>query len=64
MPLQAAMPHNRLDPAARAVLAAHLRRLSATLVPGIAEGKLHLGIPLAPDVPPERRDAALGVLKA
>ncbi|MBI4986027.1 MAG: c-type cytochrome [Rhodocyclales bacterium] len=62
--LRAPMPRYRLDARAVAALAAYLRHLSTGPAPGVENGILHLGTVVAPDVPPQRRDAMLDVLRA
>lgn len=63
-PLQPLMARYDLDAPAVKALSAYLRLLSARPVPGIVGETLHLGTVITPDVPPQRREALLEVLRA
>jgi hypothetical protein len=64
IPFRPLMAHYDLDAHAVKALAAYLRQLSDEPVPGVAGETLHLGTVIAPDVPPQQREALLEVLRA
>lgn len=63
-PLVAPMPRFDLDDAQVDAVVAYLRSLSAQATPGVEPGVLHLATVIAPDAPPGREAAVVGVLKA
>ncbi len=64
VPLRPPMARYHLDHRSVAALAAYLRALSSSAVPGMDGATLHLGTVITPDVPFSRREALLEVLRA
>ena len=62
-PLVAPMPRYALDDASVSALAAYLRTLSATPAPGVEADTLHVATIVTPDVPPERAEKVLDVVR-
>lgn len=64
LPFGPLMQHYALGSKDVSALAAYLRYLSDKPVPGMEAGTIQLATVVTPDVPPERRDAVLSVLRA